>query len=156
MLFRSTEVYRYINSGQLIELNRLPAAMGLPAIPKANLGKTKSQGVDFDLTYSQSFGDFRINYIKGIIGYSTNKILENGQMDPKVSYQSGLGLDWGRGLNSVALGLFKDQNDIDNSPVQTWSKVMPGDIKYKDIDGDGVITEQDRIWLGNIYPKWSY
>lgn len=151
-----TEVYRYTNSGQLIDLNYLPATMGLPAVPKANLGKTRSQGIDFDFTYAAKFGDFSINYIKGIISYSTNKIIENGQMDPKVPYQSGLGLDWGRSLNYVALGLFKDQDDIDNSPVQTWSKVMPGDIKYKDIDGDGVITEQDRLWLGNVNPRWNY
>ena len=150
------DAYQYVNNDQLIDLNRLPATLGLPAIPKANLGKTKSRGIDFDLTYTKTWNNFRINYIKGIISYNTNTILENGQLDPKVAYQSGIGLDWGRSLNYIALGLFKDQKDIDNSPVQTWNKVMPGDIKYKDIDGDGVITPNDRIWTGNAYPKWSY
>lgn len=150
------DAYQYVNNDQLIDLNRLPATLGLPAAPKANLGRTKSRGIDFDLTYTKSWNNFKINYIKGIISYNANTILENGQLDPKVAYQSGIGLDWGRDLNYIALGLFKDQKDIDNSPVQTWNKVMPGDIKYKDIDGDGVITPNDRIWTGNIYPKWSY
>lgn len=150
------DAYQYLNNDQLIDLSRLPATLGLPAIPKANLGRTRSRGIDFDLTYTKSWGNFKINYIKGIVSYNTNTILENGQLDPKVAYQSGIGLDYGRDLNYIALGLFKDQKDIDNSPVQTWNKVMPGDIKYKDIDGDGVITPNDRIWTGNIYPKWSY
>ena len=159
-LFREIKIvidaYQYVNNDQLIDLSRLPATLGLPAVPKANLGKTRSRGIDFDITYAKSWNNFRINYIKGIISYNTNTILENGQLDPKVAYQSGIGLDYGRDLNYIALGLFKDEKDIDNSPVQTWNKVMPGDIKYKDIDGDGVITPNDRIWTGNIYPKWSY
>lgn len=150
------DAYQYINNDQLIDLSRLPSTLGLPAAPKANLGRTRSRGIDFDLTYAKTWNDFSIRYIKGIVSYNTNTILENGQLDPKVAYQSGIGLDYGRDLNYIALGLFKDQKDIDNSPVQTWNKVMPGDIKYKDIDGDGVITANDRIWTGNIFPKWSY
>lgn len=151
-----TEAYYYRNKGQLIDLSTLPATLGLPATPQSNLGETESKGIDIDFTYSKSFGNFKINYIKGIISYTKNKIIENGQADPKVPYQSGIGYEWGRSLNYIALGLFKDQEDINNSPVQTWNKVMPGDIKYKDIDGDGVITSQDRIYLGCIYPKWNF
>lgn len=159
-LFRALKLiidaYRYTNDDQLIHLSRLPATLGLPSTPRANLGRSRSEGIDFDLTYAKSFGKFKISYIKGIVSYNKNTILENGQLDPKVAYQSGIGLDYGRQLNYIALGLFRDQKDIDNSPVQTWNKVMPGDIKYKDIDGDGVITPNDRIWAGNKYPKWSY
>lgn len=86
-----TELYRYDNEMQLIDLNRLPSTLGLPTIPKANLGRTISEGVDFDFTYSNSWNNFRINYIKGIISYNNNEIKENGQLDPKVPYQSGIG-----------------------------------------------------------------
>lgn len=151
-----TEYYNYRNEGQLISMTTIPATLGLPSIPKANLGITESSGVDFDFTFSKRWGDFVINYLKGVISYNTNVIIENGQADPEVPYQSGIGYDYGRSLNYVALGLFKDQEEIDNSPVQPWGEVLPGDIKYKDIDGDGVITAKDRIWLGNIYPKWNF
>ncbi|TKG89882.1 SusC/RagA family TonB-linked outer membrane protein [Puteibacter caeruleilacunae] len=150
------DAYRNVRNDQLVELKRLPATLGLPSKPRANLAKNISQGFDIDVTYSKSFGDFKINYIKGILGYSENEIKENGELDPKVPYQSAIGLDWGRGLNYIALGYFKDQADIDNSPIQTWSEVMPGDLKYKDVNGDGVISAQDKVWLGNQYPKWTY
>src|SRR5439155_1976119 len=49
----------------------------------------------------------------------------------------------------VAVGLFKDQKDIDDNPVPgDRSKVLPGDIKYKDMNGDGVIDAFDRTKIG--------
>ncbi|KAA6300395.1 MAG: TonB-dependent receptor SusC [Candidatus Ordinivivax streblomastigis] len=150
------DVYENHRIGQLINLNRLPATLGLPSTPKANLGEMVSNGFDLDITYAKKWNNFSINYIKAILSYNDNKTIENGEMDPKVPYLSGIGYNWGRDLKYIALGLFKDQTDIDNSPVQTWNTVMPGDIKYKDINGDGVISGDDRIWVGGIYPKWTY
>ena len=51
-----------------------------------------------------------------------------------------------RGYQS--LGLFKDWDDIKYSPLQTFGDVMPGDIKYKDVNGDGVINSLDKV----LYP----
>ncbi len=49
----------------------------------------------------------------------------------------------------IALGLFKDYDDIRNSPQQTeWGKVQPGDIKYKDVNGDGIINGNDKVAIG--------
>lgn len=48
----------------------------------------------------------------------------------------------------IALGLFKDYEEIRNSPKQTFGEVMPGDIKYKDVNGDGIIDSQDRVAIG--------
>ncbi|MDR3245547.1 MAG: TonB-dependent receptor [Prevotellaceae bacterium] len=141
---------------QLINLNYLPSTLGLPATPKANLGEMLSRGFDLEVTYAKSWKNFRINYLRGVVGYNDNEIIENGELDPKMPYQSGIGDRYGNTLSYLDLGLFKDQDDIDNSPVQTWSNVMPGDIKYKDVNGDGVVTEEDRIWMGCRYPKWTY
>ena len=61
-------------------------------------------------------------------------------------------VETGNPLNStyglVAIGLFKDQADIDNSPAQNFSTVRPGDIKYQDINGDGVIDANDKTKIG--------
>ena len=58
----------------------------------------------------------------------------------------------------IALGLFKDCDDIRNSPTQnTWGSVEPGDIKYKDVNGDGVINNNDRVAVGNTNrPSFVY
>ena len=89
-----TELYRYDNEMQLIDLNRLPSTLGLPTIPKANLGRTISEGVDFDFTYSNSWNNFRINYIKGIISYNNNEIKRKRTIRPESSlperYRPGL------------------------------------------------------------------
>ena len=50
-----------------------------------------------------------------------------------------------------AIGFFKDQADIDNSPAQQFSQVKPGDIKYKDQNGDGVINADDEVKMGYNY-----
>jgi TonB-linked SusC/RagA family outer membrane protein len=152
----TVDLYRNRRVDQLVDLNYLPATLGLTNIPKANLGEIVSEGADLELTYAKNFGDFRINYIRGVIGYNTTKIIEDGALNPRMPYQSYIGYDFGRSLYYLDLGLFKDQEDIDNSPVQVWNDVKPGDIKYKDINGDGVINSEDRIPLGNIYPKWTY
>lgn len=44
--------------------------------------------------------------------------------------------------------MFKDYEEIRNSPKQTFGEVMPGDIKYKDVNGDGIIDSQDRVAIG--------
>ena len=60
-------------------------------------------------------------------------------------------------MGYVALGLFKDYDDIRNSPTQSWTEVMPGDIKYKDINGDGVINDNDKVAIGaTTKPNLTY
>ncbi len=71
-------------------------------------------------------------------------------------YETGFSVSQSRGL--IALGLFKDWDDIRNSPTQnTWGSVEPGDIKYKDVNGDGVINNNDRVAVGNTNrPSFVY
>jgi hypothetical protein len=64
--------------------------------------------------------------------------------------------DYERGL--IAEGFFKSQDEIDNSPVQQFGQVKVGDIKYKDVNGDGVINENDYVAqdYGNAFPSLNY
>ena len=57
----------------------------------------------------------------------------------------------------ISEGLFKDQHDIDTSPIQSFGAVMPGDIKYRDVNGDGIIDTDDRVPLSySTYPLLMY
>lgn len=60
--------------------------------------------------------------------------------------EKGYRVNQARGL--VSLGLFKDYDDIRNSPTQTFGTVQPGDIKYKDVNGDGIIDANDEVPIG--------
>ena len=53
-------------------------------------------------------------------------------------------------------GFFQNQQDIDNSPKIAGNSVQPGDVKYKDLNGDGIINEKDQTVLGNPFPRYTF
>lgn len=115
--------------------------------PKANVGSVLSEGFDGNFAYKQKVGDVNLT-IRGNMTYSKNEILERDEAYNVYAYQMDEGhrVDQARGL--VALGLFKDYDDIRNSPRQDFGNVQPGDIKYKDVNGDGVVNDGDRVSIG--------
>ena len=86
--------------------------------------------------------------IRGNMTYSKNEVLDRDEENKVYPYQyeRGYRVDQEKGL--IALGLFKDYDDIRNSPKQEFGVVQPGDIKYKDVNGDGVINNGDRVAIG--------
>ena len=109
--------------------------------PKANVGSVLSEGFDGNFAYKQKVGDVNLT-IRGNMTYSKNEILERDEAYNVYEYH----VDQAKGL--IALGLFKDYDDIRNSPRQDFGSVQPGDIKYKDVNGDGVINDGDRVAIG--------
>ena len=115
--------------------------------PYINAGKVNSKGFEISLDYTKNFGQVMLN-VGGMFNYNKNKINEQAE-EPKAYenlVETGNPLQSTYGL--IALGLFKDQADIDASPVQNFSTVRPGDIKYKDVNGDGVIDANDKTKIG--------
>lgn len=112
----------------------------------------KSWGMDGHISYTQPLGDndkyliVRANYTQ-----SMNKITNFEEDLKKYDYQSAVGYQSGVNRGLIALGLFKDQADIDNSPRQDFGNYLPGDIKYKDVNGDGIVNWDDIVPL-----KYSY
>ena len=115
--------------------------------PKANVGSVLSEGFDGNFAYKQKVGDVNLT-IRGNMTYSKNEILERDEAYNVYEYQMDEGhrVDQAKGL--IALGLFKDYDDIRNSPRQDFGSVQPGDIKYKDVNGDGVINDGERVAIG--------
>ncbi|MBP3822325.1 MAG: SusC/RagA family TonB-linked outer membrane protein [Bacteroidaceae bacterium] len=120
-------------------------------------GRVASYGLELGLRYAKTF-DNGLNLNAGA-SFSTvkNKILEwiETPAYPNLSVIDGPA-DAERGL--IALGFFQDQADIDNSPVQQFGRVKVGDIKYKDVNEDGVINENDFVTqdYGNSFPALNY
>ena len=125
----------------------LPAIAGLESTPKANVGAVTSQGFDGNFKYEQRFGDWNIT-LRGNMTYSKNRIDEYDEENNVYSYQYQRGYRIGQVRGLIAEGLFADYDDIRNSPKQTFGDVQPGDIKYKDVNGDGVINDGDICAIG--------
>lgn len=125
----------------------LPEIAGLESKPKANVGEVKSQGFDGNFSFRQKIGAVDMT-LRGNITYSKNEVIEKdeeNQVYPYL-YQRGYRVDQVKGL--ISEGLFADYDDIRTSPKQSWGSVQPGDIKYKDVNGDGIVNDQDKVAIG--------
>lgn len=130
----------------------LPAIVGITSTPYTNIGETVNQGFDGTIEYSQKVGQVFLT-ARGNLTYNRNKLLNNDEPDWEYKYQNRIGKPFGSGgslqpFGLVALGLFESQEEIDNSPKQTFGEYRVGDLKYQDINGDGQIDEQDKIAIG--------
>ena len=120
-------------------------------------GRVASYGAELGLRYAKTFSN-GLNLNAGA-SFSTVKseILEwiETPAYPNLSVVNGPA-DAERGL--IALGFFQSQDEIDNSPIQQFGQVKVGDIKYKDVNGDNVINENDFVTqdYGNSFPSLNY
>ena len=120
-------------------------------------GRVASYGMELGLRYAKTFQN-GLNVNAGF-SFSTvkNKILEwiENPAYPNLSLIDGPA-DYERGL--IALGFFQSQEEIDNSPQQQFGQVKVGDIKYKDVNEDGVINQNDFVAqdYGNAFPTINY
>ena len=120
-------------------------------------GRVQSYGVEAGLRYAKTFSNgFNLNFA-GNVSATKSEILDwiEAPAYPNLSVIGGPA-DAARGL--VALGFFESQDEIDNSPLQEFGQVKVGDIKYKDVNGDNVINENDFVAMdyGTSFPSLNY
>ena len=135
----------------------IPAAMGLNAGVKANLGEAKSHGIDAELNYQRSFGkDWWITgrgsftYAKGTVSVWEEPDYTTTPWVSRVNRP--IGQVWGL----IAERLFVDDYEVNNSPTQ-FGEYMAGDIKYRDVNGDGKISDLDYVPIGHpTIPEINY
>ena len=122
------------------------ALIGFDA-PYINAGKVDSQGFELSLDYTKTLGELTFN-VGGMFNYNKNEIKDQAEEPRAFKNLERTGNPLNSTYGLVAIGLFRDQADIDASPKQNFSTVYPGDIKYKDINGDGVIDANDVTKIG--------
>ncbi|GHE28620.1 SusC/RagA family TonB-linked outer membrane protein [Sphingobacterium griseoflavum] len=116
-------------------------------LPSENIGITQNQGIELDLGHRSTMGKVNFN-ARGTFTYARSKVL---YMDEAANVletirQTGRPFDQYRGWQ--AIGLFQSQEEIENAPRQMFGTVSPGDIRYADINGDGVVDDKDRTVIG--------
>ncbi|ANI88894.1 SusC/RagA family protein [Arachidicoccus ginsenosidimutans] len=142
------DAFKEERTGIYMQRNFLPNYIGLTSAPSANVGAVRSKGIDGNFTVKHQFNKVNVT-MRGNITLSKNEVLDRDEEESVYPYQlqKGYRVNQTRGL--IALGLFKDYNDIRNSPTQTYGDYQPGDIKYKDVNGDGVINDDDIVAVGS-------
>jgi TonB-linked SusC/RagA family outer membrane protein len=149
----TVDVYRQYRSQILMARTYIESAYGLTVVPASNYGKAESKGIDLAVKYQKSFNKNVWANIRGTLTYATSKKVQADELNygANLSYlstvQHSLSQTWGL----VAERLFVDQKEVSNSPVQYGDMgLLAGDIKYRDINRDGVINDDDKVPIG--YP----
>ncbi|MCF0175473.1 MAG: TonB-dependent receptor [Bacteroidales bacterium] len=135
-------------SNILMNRSSVPATMGLQSALRSNVGAAHSEGIESSLDFNKVVSkDFWVS-ARANFTYVKSHYTKFDEPDYGYWWLSWVGLPLGQQTGYVAERLFIDQADIDNSPKQSFGPVMPGDIKYKDINEDGVINNLDIVPIG--------
>jgi TonB-linked SusC/RagA family outer membrane protein len=147
--------YFYIKSYDLISrmTNSLPAYFAGNSYQ--NYESNQVQGIETNVNYNINFGELRLR-IAGNLTYSVPKELIVDEIDYEEEYRKRTGKETDAIFGYVAMGLFQDQDDINKHAEQTFGVVNPGDIKYMDLNDDGIINEKDQQVIGNFRPRLGY
>lgn len=130
---------------------QLPGLVGVGNAPSGNLGIITNKGIDATLLLNPvKIGAFTLD-MRGTFTYNRDKVIEDDSPVQPFPYMNTRGTNYLARFGYVATGLFKDQQEISSSADQskTFGQIHPGDIKYKDLNGDGVIDANDRTRIGN-------
>ena len=142
------DFFRDIRSNIYMLRENFPSTAGLEASISGNVGQAMSQGFDGSITYQHFFNnEFWLNG-RANFTYATNEYQELDERDYADKYLSRMGHNINQQWGLVAERLFVDEAEIANSPRQDFGEYMAGDIKYKDVNGDGVVNGNDRVPLG--------
>lgn len=126
-----------------------------------NIGKVNNRGIEITLSNTHQLGKFRLS---NSINYSANrnKVLDLGgpqsiitQANSVIYFITEVGKPIGNYYTLVKTGVFKDQADIDNTKAKVPG-AKPGDFKFADINGDGIVDGNDKTITGNYMPKFTY
>lgn len=143
-------------SNILTTLGIIPIIYGVDSgsVPPANVGITTNKGYELVINWSDKKGDF-IYSIGGDLSYSRNKIIYKAEASNPYYWMNSTGFAIGQRFGLVSDGLFNTAEELANRPYNTYTSnaATLGDIRYKDLDGDGLINQNDFAPIG--YPNYA-
>lgn len=117
-------------------------------MPGRNIGKMETKGLEASLSWNDRINKDFTYYVNGNISYNKNKVIDMDEALQPYDYMYAKGHPYGTSLLYIADGIFQSYEEIAAAPLHTLNKVSPGDIRYKDINGDGKVDEKDRVRCG--------
>ena len=144
----SVDYFKENREGIFLQRKSIPMYVGLSTKPWVNIGKMRNSGIDASLEYHQPLGKDLHLTVRGNFTYARNRIMDQDEPDYAYTYMNRSGqMQWQK-FGLVAAGLFQDQEDIDSWAKQSFGEVKPGDIKYLDLNGDGIVDSYDTKPIG--------
>ncbi|PTS95018.1 SusC/RagA family TonB-linked outer membrane protein [Pedobacter sp. HMWF019] len=143
----------------ILRQSQVTAIVGLSA-PFINDGTVENTGVELGLNYNNVIQSGALNGLSYNFGVNLdrfkNKLVKYGQQDI-YDYTTNLeGQPIGNFYMLDVIGIFQSAQEVANSPKQFNDNTLPGDLKYKDVNGDGKIDANDRTLISGAYPKLNY
>jgi TonB-linked SusC/RagA family outer membrane protein len=145
------DFFKDIRDKIYMERENFPSSAGLEAVISGNVGKVSSRGIDASIDAEHVFNKDLWLQGRANFTYATNKYEELDEKNYPDEYLKHKGHNISQGWGLIAERLFVDETEILHSPTQDWPGYMAGDIKYKDVNGDGVVNDNDRVSMG--YPS---
>lgn len=134
----------------LANRNTTPVLFGGNA-PAANLGKMRNTGFDAELSFTDTVGDFSY-WVKGNYTYAHNTILDMDEIPSPYVYTQRTGQILDQYFGLICDGMYNTWEELadPSRPKSSWNndRLQPGDLKYRDINGDGIIDDYDRVPIG--------
>lgn len=133
---------------------------GYQTSPFGNAGNIENKGIELTATYRKSFGDFSFD-LGGNISFIKNEVLSLaddgiliGTNRSKNYSRTEVGHPIASFYGYEMIGIFQTQDEVDNSAI--LPKTQPGDVKYRDLNNDGIIDDNDRKYIGSPFPDYTY
>lgn len=140
----------------LTTLGTIPAIYGVSsgAVPPANVGITENRGYEIVLGWEDTIGDFTYS-IGGDLSWSRNKIIYKAEAKNPYPWMNETGHAIGQRFGLINDGLFNTEEELADRPYNTYTanQATLGDIRYKDLDGDGYINQNDVAPIG--FPNYA-
>jgi len=129
-------------------------------LPAYNFGKMRNGGLDGEINFYSKVGNFNY-WLKGVFTLTHNMIEFQDEVTRTYSYQNRTGQRYGQSFGYVVEGIYNTWEEVNdaNRPVSSFNsnKIQPGDFKYKDVNGDGIINDFDQVPIGySAFPEQSF
>lgn len=137
----TVDYFHNVRSDQLFYPGSVPGILGV-GLARENLARTLNRGWDGQIVYRDKAGGVQYD-ITGVFSFARNKVLFQDEVSPAYPWLARTGLPIDQPFGYTCIGYYSDESDVAKSAKPLVESIKPGDLKYKDLNGDGIIDERD-------------
>ncbi len=156
----TADVFKEDRDNILTTLGTIPETYGVnsSSVPPVNVGRTTNHGYELSLGYADKLNELGYNIV-GSVSYAKNKIVYDAESPFPYPWQYAEGYSIGQYKGLVSNGFYNTPQELTNRPYNTFTsnQEVLGDIRYKDVNGDGIIDAKDEVPIGySNLPEFAY